>query len=206
MKKRFSIVFATSCLFCTTAALAGSNGWYVLGEAGQNINPGSKSAIDNAFTSIGAKGFSSSMNLPVNYNLDLGYQVSKNFALEGGYLGASGGQYSISGGNVGKAPVSLSGNSNGLVFRMVGMLPVVSRFSLLGKFGIDYIHGSTTTQYMGNSISYGSSKANLTYGLGAKYDVTRSFFARLDIDRYVTGYVGPYSMPIILAAGFGYRF
>ena len=64
-----------------TAAFAGENGWYVFGAAGQITGNNDQPTLDNALRAVGATGFSSSLSNPTVYNLDVGYQVNKNFAM-----------------------------------------------------------------------------------------------------------------------------
>lgn len=170
-----------------TTAFASDDGWYALVGAGQTTgNFNDKSSHDGELTALGATGFASSMSTPTVYKLQLGYQINRNFAIEGGYLASNNQTYNAIGGNL-PAPFNMSTSTKGWNITVVGMLPLSEQFSLLGKMGIAAIDESGTVSFGGRSAPASGSKTDLTYGIGAKYDFTKTIFGRFDVDNYSVG-------------------
>lgn len=97
-----------------------------------------------------------------------GYSFNQNVAAEVAYT------------NLGSA--DYFGNSiTGHVFSVaaVGSLPLNQDFSLLGKLGV----ASSTIEGQGNS----ESKTDLTYGIGAQYNVSKTVGVRLGYDSFKVG-------------------
>jgi opacity protein-like surface antigen len=91
----------------------------------------------------------------------------------------------------------------------VGILPVADQFSLLGKLGFAGLRTSGTLVggAAGNVVVPGSAtKTALTYGIGAKYDFTKSIFGRFDIDSYQTGNPVASSRSTVWMFDVGYNF
>ena len=187
MKKTILGLFVAATLVTvSSAAFASQDGWYVFGAAGQTIGNTAKTNLDSAVTAAGGVGYSSNYGSPTVYNLDVGYQLNKNFAIEGGYLGSNNANYSASGGNLG---AGLTGNASisGWKVEAVGILPVADQFSLLGKLGVAGSKDSATASGAGNTFTASGTKTGVTYGIGAKYDITQNVAGRLDFDEYQIG-------------------
>jgi len=187
------------------AALAADSGFYVLGGVGQVTGNNDKAVLDSALISLGGAGFSSSLSKPTVYKLQAGYQINRNLAVEGGYLGSNNETYSASGGNL-AGPVVASGKINGWNLTAVGILPVAAQFSLLGKLGVSGIKTSVNVTGPGGTAAVGGSKTDLTYGIGAQCDFTDAFFARLDLDSYKTGSSTSSSRSTVWMIDVGYKF
>lgn len=206
MKKAIAGLFVAATMAgISGAALAGDEGWYVLGGAGQLTSNNDKQILDNALTAAGGTGFSSSLSDPTVYKLQVGYQINKNFAVEGGYLGSNNETYTASGGNL-VGPVSASASASGWNLTAVGILPIANQFSLLGKLGVADIRLSGTVTGPGGTASASGTKTDLTYGLGAKYDFTNAVFGRFDLDSYKTGSSTSSSRNTVWTLGVGYKF
>ena len=205
MKKITLAVMAVAGLAGASTAFAGDQGWYVFGAVGQTFNDNGKSDLDSDLSSLGAKGFSSSINKPTVYNLDVGYQLNKNLAFEGGYLGSNNETYTASGGNL-AGPLSASADVSGWDVAAVGILPIANQFSLLGKVGVADIRESATLIGPGGAVSLIGSKTDITYGIGAKYDFTEAIAGRIDLDRYSVGSSSSYSHTNVWTVGVAYKF
>lgn len=126
------------------------------------------------------------------YKLQLGYQFSPYFALEGGYV------------NLGKAHItnditatfkgSLRGDvrSEGWNLMAVGILPVTEDFSLLGKMGAlfssvrsDYTTTGAVFLAPGVASSYSKNEVNGAYGLGLQYNLNKSLAVRAEAESFV---------------------
>ena len=191
MKKFTLAVMTVAGLVGTQAAFAGDSGWYLLGAFGQNYDSNDKGNADNIVTSLGYSGFASHINRPAVYNLDIGYQLNKYLAFEGGYFGTNNEIYTVSGGNL-TAPYTASANAYAWNVKVVGMMPITDQFSLLGKIGVANSTVSQSLTYQApltTTLIAPSSESimGVTYGIGAKYDFTENISGRLDLDRYKVG-------------------
>jgi opacity protein-like surface antigen len=210
MKKIVLASMAAIGLVCVTTAFADdevsdNQGWYVYGAAGQTSGNGDQATLDNALTSVGGIGFSSSLSTPTVYNLDIGYQVNQNLAVEGGYIGSTDETYNAIGGNL-VHPVSASARIAGWTLVAVGILPLDDQFSLLGKIGISGIKDSATVTGPNGTASADSTKNDITYGIGVKYDFTDTTSMRLCLDSYSVGSSTASSRSTVWTVGVGYHF
>lgn len=206
MKKTYVAALTFAGLIGASSAFASGQGLYLLGGAGQTTGGNSgQSSVDNALTSAGTNGFSSNMNTPDLYKLQTGYQLDRNWALEGGYLGSNNASYSASGGNL-PGSVTSSPSLKGWNMTGVGIMPIGNGFSLLGKLGVANMQESATVQGAGFSASTSGSKTDATYGIGAKYDFSNSVFVRLDLDSYNIGNSNSASRSTVGMIDIGYKF
>lgn len=216
MKKIALALMTAAGLVCATTVFADDEGWYVYGAVGQTTGNSDQSTLDNALTSVGAVGFSSSLSTPTIYNLDVGYQVSKYFAVEGGYLGATSENYNAAGGNL-LDPVTASAKVTGWTLVAVGILPLddqfnfmglplPDRFSLLGKIGVAGIKDTATVTGPNGTASVDGTKNDLTYGIGLKYDFDDATSMRLCLDSYSVGASTASSRSSVWTVGIGYKF
>jgi OOP family OmpA-OmpF porin len=206
MKKITLAVLVVAGSLSASTAFAADQGLYILGGVGRTTGgDGGQSSVDNALTSAGASGFSSNMDTPTLYKLQAGYQLNKNLAVEGGYLGSNNASYSASGGNL-PGTVNSSASISGWNVTGVGILPLNDKFSLLGKLGVADMKESATAQGGGFSASTSGSKSGLTYGVGVKYDLTNALFVRADLDSYDIGNSNTSSRSTVGMVDIGYRF
>ena len=98
-----------------------------------------------------------------------GYSFNQNVAAEVAYI------------NLGSVDTNYPSTITGRVFSIaaVGSLPLNKEFSLLGKLGV----ASSTIEELG----YSQSKTDLTYGIGAQYNVSRTVGVRLGYDSFKVG-------------------
>jgi OOP family OmpA-OmpF porin len=206
MKKITVAAIAITGLLGASPAFAGDQGWYLLGGVGQATGGDSgQSSVDNAVASAGGPGFSSSMDTPTLYKLQAGYQLDRNWAVEGGYIGSNNENYTAAGGNL-PGLVSSSASVSGWNLAGVGILPLADKFSLLGKLGIAAMQESATAQGAGFYASTTGSKTDVTYGIGVKYDFTNAVFVRADLDSYNIGNSNYSSRSTVGMIDIGYQF
>jgi OOP family OmpA-OmpF porin len=187
------------------AADVPSNSYYVLGGLGQTTGSSDQSNLDSALTSVGGRGFSSTLSKPTVYKLQLGYQANQYFAVEGGFIGSNNENYTASGGNL-AGPLSASASVKGWNLVGVGILPVANQFSLLGKLGVASIKESATLTGPGGTFTGSGSKFDVTYGVGAMFDFTKSIFARFDVDSYSVGNSTSSARSTVWMVDVGFRF
>lgn len=198
----FGLLVATGM---ASVAVAADTGFYVMGGLGQQLDSSTKSNADAGLTSIGGRGFSSSVSEATVYRVQLGYQVNTNLAIEGGYIGTDDESYSASGGNV-NGTIRLKQSVKAWNLTAVGILPLADKFSLLGKLGYANVKASATITNPASSISADATKNDFTYGIGAKYDITKEVFTRLDVDSYNIADSTSSSRTNVWMLNIGYKF
>lgn len=205
MKKMILALTTAIGLITASTAMAGGNSWYVLGAAGQASNDTSKSEMDALLVSVGGTGFASTYEKPTMYKLQLGYEINKNLAVEGGYVGSNNATYTATGGNL-AGPISVSADYSGWNLAAVGIAPINDKFSLLGRLGVADIKVKGTVTGPGGTASASGSKADFLVGVGMKYDITSTVFTRLDLDSYKFGDSASSSRGSVWTIGLGVKF
>jgi OOP family OmpA-OmpF porin len=186
--RRLSLLaLAGFAVICSTSAMAQiAPGPYIgasLGSTRANFN---NDAINSQFVGNGfAVNSSSTDRRSTGGKLFGGYQLTPNFALEGGYFDL--GHFNYSG-------VTTGGNYNGntsirgLNLDLVGTLPLSERFSLLGRVGAAYAQTrdnfSSTGFAPANTGNRSNNSTNVKYGVGLQYAVTDALFVRAELERY----------------------
>jgi OOP family OmpA-OmpF porin len=107
----------------------------------------------------------------------VGYQFNRNFAVELGYINFGEVEARGPGGTV-------SVEATAFDLMAVGSLPVVDRFSVYGKLGL--YRGETDGRANTVLLTASSSESNtdLTFGFGARFDISRNFAVRAEWQRY----------------------
>lgn len=115
--------------------------------------------------------------------VQLGYNIGKTFALEGGYAYLGRANFT-SATNLG----GIGGNKEASLFNLdlVAKLPVTEQFSALARFGGYYWK---TRNDMPNATTLGTTTVNdngfdFKAGLGVQYDFTQRFALRGEFERY----------------------
>jgi OOP family OmpA-OmpF porin len=105
-----------------------------------------------------------------SYGVLLGYQLNKNLAFEAQYTDL---------GNFEATPAS--GKDEVLALSLVGIMPVADAFSLYAKLG----YANTRTS-LSNTVApvSGTNRSDVTYGVGAEFDVAPAIGLRLGWDQY----------------------
>lgn len=162
---------------------ADATGWY--GGVAVGIT---KIKIDNSVLPIaGSTASSLSKDESANvYGLGIGYDFSRNWALEGGYAhnGKLSARRTSTAGTVGTLGVQGDGSAWSLAG--IGKLPLQDRFYLYGKLGLAATTTKTNLDATGaatlpaGGASRKKSELNPLWGLGAGYDFHRSIGLRVD--------------------------
>lgn len=106
-----------------------------------------------------------------------GYQLNRNFAIEGAYTDL--GELTASG-----PGGSVSAEANALELSGLGMFPLTNTLSLYGKAGV---YRGEVEGRLDSSLISGTSKddnTDLTFGAGVKFDMTRNVALRAEWQRY----------------------
>jgi OmpA-OmpF porin, OOP family len=147
------------------AQARGDTGWYV----GASVGPSKVKHVDCA-------GFNSCDTKDAAFRILGGYQINRNFAAELGYHDL--GQVTFS------AP-GVSGDIKTKAWELVGVgaYPFANQFSVYGKLGA-YRARSKLSASLAGLGSPKETSADLTFGLGAQYDLTREAGVRAEWQRY----------------------
>src|SRR5712691_4332545 len=148
------------------AQARGDTGWYVGASVGQ-----SKAKVADC------AGFSSCDTKAAAFGILGGYQINRNFAAELGYHDF--GRVTLSG------PGSANIKANAAELVGLGTYPFANRFSVYGKLGAYHAESKASASIAGlGSGSLKDRNTDLTFGLGAQYDVTREAGVRAEWQRY----------------------
>ena len=185
------------------------SGWY----AGAAIGPSKAKIDDPKITStllgVGLTPTISDRNRDNGFKLFGGYQINRNFALEGSYFDL--GQFGFTATTV--PPGSLRGDIRlkGLALDGLGILPLTSGFSVFGRLGMNYAQArdqfATTGAVSLANLNPSRSQLNWKYGVGLMYALTESLSVRLETERYrVNDAVGNRGHVDLVSLGLLYRF
>lgn len=191
-------------------AAADDTGWYVGANIGQ-----SRATIDNARIARGLLGSGFTMtsiadrDRSTGYKFFGGYQLSRYFALEGGYFDL--GKFGFTAFT--QPPGSLLGQIKlrGLNFDILGFLPITDKFSVFGRVGLIYAQARDAFSGTGfvNVLTPNPSQraTNYKFGVGLQYDFVESFAMRVEAERYrINDAVGNKGDIDLLSLGLIYRF
>jgi len=181
MLKRLMI--AASLALGASGAYAQETGWY-----------GGLDVGGSHLSGINTDGLDSFDKSDTGFDVNLGYRLNRNFAVEGAYTDL--GKFHFSSAAVGDGDVKPTAVS----LSAVGILPLQSNFSLYGKAGVAH----TETKALGAS----DTKDGLLAGAGVMYDFNRNVYAKAGWDHFDDvgndatgkGHADLYSL------GVGYRF
>lgn len=161
----------------STTGLSGLSGFYGGVGAGRTD------------TDIGNAGIIGSTDKNDNaWKLFGGYQFNPNFAVEAGYVDL--GKASIVGATAGGAPASATLDAKVWQASAVGSLPLTPSLAMTGKLGLAYADTDTTGNIGGAAFGGSDSKTAPTYGLGLRYDLTKTVSLRGEWERFRLGSAG----------------
>jgi OOP family OmpA-OmpF porin len=185
------------------------SGWY----GGAAVGPTRAKIDDPKITSTllgaGLTPTISDRNRDHGFKLFGGYQINRNFALEGSYFDL--GQFGFTATTV--PPGSLRGDIRlkGLALDGLGILPLASGFSVFGRLGLNYAQArdqfATTGAVSLANLNPSKSQVNWKYGVGLMYALNESLSIRLETERYrVNDAVGNRGHVDLVSLGLLYRF
>jgi OOP family OmpA-OmpF porin len=194
----------------TSAVKAEDAGWYMGGNIGQ-----STADIDNEkiTRNLLDGGFSEIMidndDRDTGYKLFGGYQLNRNFALEGGYFDLGEFSYTATTMPVG----TLDGHMKlrGINLDLLGFIPFSEKFSAFGRVGVNYAEAKDRFSGTG-AVNVLSPRAderdtNLKLGAGVQYAFTDALAMRVEAERYrINDAVGNKGDIDLVSVGLLYRF
>ena len=166
-----------------------SSGWYMGGSIGRTTQDADNAAITNGLAAQGLTTTSiDSDDRDRGYKVFGGYQLNRNFAIEGGYFDLGSFGYTAQ-----TAPLgSQSGDVRykGVNLDLVGILPITDKFSAIGRVGVTSAKASGSYGATGaaglpyGSASHSERSTNPKVGVGLMYDFTPSLGVRVEAERY----------------------
>lgn len=188
-KRRLSLLaLAGFGAVCSPAVMAqDAPGWYLGGNVGGTRADFKNDSINRSLTGQGfIVNSTTTDNSSTGYKLFGGYQMTPNFAVEGGYFDLGRFNY----GSSTTPPGTFSGNTriNGLNLDLVGTLPLSDRFSVLGRLGAAYAQNRGSFASTGfvplNTSNPRRNETNLKIGLGLQYAISEALSVRAELERY----------------------
>ncbi|HKA45825.1 MAG TPA: porin family protein [Burkholderiales bacterium] len=188
------------------------SGWYVGGGLGQSRADIDEAGINFAFTSIGGitSAATTSDKSDFGWKLFGGYQINRNFAVEGGY--ASLGKF----GTVTRTtpPGTFSGEikvENNWFGDVLGIVPLGNNFSAFGRVGLVYSETKVNLTGVGPGGTAGIGSKdndwNWKAGLGVGYEFTNQLGLRGEWERYrVSDGLGGHGDVDLFSASLRYKF
>lgn len=160
---------------------------YVGGGLSFNRASGLGGKIDSTLASQGIAGSTSGDHSSTNPNLQVGYRISPNLAVEATYdrVGKMDLQSNISTPTADTASGAWKGHGLGL--HVLGIAPLDDKWSLYGRLGVERWHTSLDlASNDGGSTRYSASDSHtsLALGAGAAYAVTRNIDATGELVHY----------------------
>ena len=145
---------------------------------------------DSINSTLAGQGFSVSSrtedNSSTGYKLFGGYQLNRNFAVEGGYFDLGRFNYRVN--TVPLGTFTSDTQVRGLNLDLVGILPLSDQFSVFGRIGAAYAQSRANFARTGvpSLISSSTSRndTNLKVGLGMQYAITEALAVRAELERY----------------------
>lgn len=191
-------------------AFAQESGWY----GGANLGRSAATIDDARITSnlIGQGLVPSSLadrDRDRYYKLFGGYQLNRNFALEGGYFNL--GKFGYTANTVPAGSLTGDIRIHGLNLDLVGRLPISEKFSLIGRVGANYADTSGTFVGTGavrvTNPNPSKRQVNGQLGFGAEYAFNEALAMRLEAERYrVNDAIGNNGHVDVISVGLIYRF
>lgn len=125
-------------------------------------------------------------NSSTGYKLFGGYQLNRNFAVEGGYFDLGRFNYAVNTTPLGT--FTSDTRVRGLNLDLVGLLPLTDKFSVLGRIGAAYAQSRANFTGTGamplTSSPTSRNDTNLKVGLGIQYAITEALAVRAELERY----------------------
>lgn len=117
-----------------------------------------------------------------------GYQINRNFSVEGGYFDLGKYSYGYTAGPVPTGAFNGESRFKGVNLDLVGYVPLSDRFSLFGRVGAVHTRSRAALTTTGTVPSLGTSRREndwgMKVGVGAEYAITQALAVRGELERY----------------------
>jgi len=189
-KQIVGLIAAAVAFGLSTASFAQAQGVYVGGSIGQ------AQAANWCDTEPGIT-IASCDDKDTGWKVFLGYRFHRNFAAEASYM--NGGEYTATVNFFG-TPASVKTDATAFGLAALGIFPVSEQLELFGKLG--FVNGESDADVIigGSRFTVGDSGTELTFGLGAVYNVAPRFGIRAEWENIDDADIS------MLSVGIQYRF
>lgn len=205
-----AVLAALAAMASPFAAADEITGWY----GGVNIGQ-SRAKIDDARISSGllGAGFTTTSirndDRDTGYKVFGGYQLNRNFALEGGYFDL--GKFGFTANTVPAGTLNGNIKLRGVNFDLLGMLPITEKFSAFARVGVNYAEARDSFSGTGAVLPLNPNPSkkdtNVKYGLGLQYAFNDRLAMRAEVERYrINDAVGNKGDIDLASLGLIYRF
>jgi OOP family OmpA-OmpF porin len=205
-----SLGLVALAIIASPLAMADESFWY----GGANVGR-SSATIDDQRISNGLSTGGFTANSIVNddrstgFKIFGGYQLNKNFAIEGGYFDL--GKFGYTATTVPAGTLSGNIKLKGLNLDLVGILPITDKFSAFGRAGLNYAQAKDSFNGTGAVLvtnpSPSKNDTNYKFGLGLQYAFTDALAMRAEAERYrINDAVGNKGHIDLVSVGLIYRF
>lgn len=179
--------FITVSLFSVISFVQAAEGFYVglnVGQASYDVTLNDAADLDD-----GSLTSASLDDSDTSLSFTLGYQITPNFSLEGGYIDL--GEFAFNATSNGSGflypagPVGVKVETDGLFFDVKGQVPLNEQFSLYGKLGL--LNWDTDVKV---SLSIGSASVpvdsdnDVFFGIGGSFNINNSMALNVDYTLY----------------------
>ena len=197
--------------FASPLAIAQDSGWYAGGNVGRSLATIDDERITSGLQA-GGLATSSIADRDRNHGFKLygGYQINRNFAVEGGYFDL--GKFGYMATTVPAGTLNGDIKLKGLNLDLVGIVPLTEKFSVFGRAGLNYAKAKDTFTSTGavqvNNPNPSKSGTNFKLGLGVQYALTDALSVRAEAERYRVndaignkGHIDLYSVGLVYSFG-----
>ena len=181
---RLAILLAVG--LTTLSIPAGAEEWYGAASLGQTTL---KESVCGDLSALGFRPCSEDFT-DSGLKLAIGNQFSPNAALEFGYADLGEAKFTA-------GVVTCKGDASGFGASLVGILPAANQFSFTGRIGLFRSDSSISCSAGAASVSDSETSINLTFGVGARYDITKTVGVRGEWERFDLGDYGDVDMLLL---------
>ena len=188
--KKFNTVLLAGVLSGVSAiAMAEDTGIFFGGSVGYSALDQDSSFIDTQLTALGFTGTVDVDDEDLGWKVFFGYNFSRYFGLEVGYVDLGEANTDINITAPVAADVEFETDITGYTVTAIARYPLTDRFEFQGKFGGLFSDSDTTSKFTGLPASLiagdDDGDTNMTAGLGMKFRISEHADIRADWDRYI---------------------
>lgn len=161
-----------------------SSRFYGVASVGRSTIDANAAAINASGARNGVATTTSNSSNDVGWKLQLGYQMTPTWALEGGYGSLGKAKYFVTA--AAPAAYTASGVRKADLFNLdlVGKIEINKSFSLLGRLGGYYWRTDSDLPFATGLAKVRDTGTDVKFGAGVQYEFTRNFALRGEFERF----------------------
>jgi opacity protein-like surface antigen len=183
-KKSILAMLTIAAAGAATPAAAADNNFYGVASGGRSTIDADAAAINAFALRSGVTTATSNSSNDVGWKLQLGYQMTPTWALEGGYASLGQAKYIVTA--AAPAAYTASGTRKADLFNLdlVGRVEINKGFYALGRLGGYYWRTDSDLPFAAGLNKTRDTGTDVKIGAGLQYDFTRNFALRGEFERY----------------------